>query len=116
MTATKNLAAYTSYNSVDLLCARRRSRIRGGLILQVQLVDVNKLMPLRFSRKQNVDLPCEVIPVESLQGWLNGVKTLKARGTENTKDGLLKRFSIQLASPVECFNFSASSSVTKESS
>ena len=111
--AVKNLAGYTPDKNV--YCVIIGDRILEGIELANAIneafVDVNKLMPpISDLDKVAGELPRELyIPVASVQRRLEEVKSFKAPGPDSIPNWLLKRFSMELATPVaSIFNASIS--------
>ena len=111
--AVKNLAGYTPDKNVYSVIIG--DRILEGTDLANAIneafVDVNKLMPpISDLDKVADELPCELyIPVASVERRLEKVKPIKASGPDSIPNWLLKRFSMELATPVaSIFNASIS--------
>ena len=111
--AVKNLAGYTPDKNVYSVIIG--DRILEGIDLANAIneafVDVNKLMPpISDLDKVAGELPRELyIPAALVQRRLEEVKSFKASGPDSIPNWLLKRFSMELATPVaSIFNASIS--------
>ena len=111
--AVKNLAGYTPDKNVYsvIIGDRILEGIELASAINEAFVDVNKLMPpISDLDKVAGELPRELyIPVASVQRRLEEVKSFKALGPDSIPNWLLKRFSMELATPVaSIFNASIS--------